>query len=122
MTMPIMGTDYPNKKGPLRRFEIRICKPGEAVELRPEPKNKVDPRAIAIYSERDVQLGYVPGEKCQWLTSMLARGVELNAIFQEETAAGGLIRVGVDCVPTLPPARPKPEFSDWPPPDPGWED
>lgn len=69
-----------------------------------------------------MQLGYVPGEKCQWITSMLARGVEITAIFQTATAAGGLIRIGIDCEPVLPPRREPPPASDWPPPDPGWGD
>jgi hypothetical protein len=41
-SLAIVGIDYPNKRGPGRRFELEICKPGEPIELRPEPDNPFD--------------------------------------------------------------------------------
>lgn len=39
-----------------------LCAAGDLVELRPEPKNLYDENAIAIWSDRGVQLGYVSAE------------------------------------------------------------
>lgn len=125
LTVPIAGADFPNSRGPTRRFGIRLCAPGDPVELRPEPTNKHDGNAIAIYERGGIQLGYVPAEKCQWLHSTMARGVELVAIFQAETEHGGLVRIGFDHTPALPevddaPARDR--FDEDFPPDPVWDD
>jgi hypothetical protein len=38
-SLAIVGIDYPNKRGPGRRFKLEICLPGEPIELRPEPNN-----------------------------------------------------------------------------------
>lgn len=59
MSLAVVGADYPNARGPTRRFEIVLCVPGETIELRREPKNPADSRAIDVYSLRGVQLGYI---------------------------------------------------------------
>lgn len=95
-SLAVVGADYPNKRGPGRRFELNICRPGEPIELRPEPKNPKDERAIAVYSQRGVQLGYLTAERAPWIGGMLKQGREVRAIFQRQTPFGAWIRVGFD--------------------------
>jgi hypothetical protein len=96
LSLAVVGADYPNKRGPGRRFEIKVCKPGEPIELRPEPKNVADRRAIAVFSVRGVQLGYLSAERCGWIGSMIANDREVVAIFQKATKYGALIRIAID--------------------------
>jgi HIRAN domain len=109
LTLFIAGADFPNRRGPTRRFELKLCAPGEPVELRPEPRNPADPNAIAVFSARGVQLGYVPAERAPWIGGIMKQGREVMAIFQGETAPGGWMRIGLDGrAPTLPPVKPAP--------------
>ena len=103
ISLAIVGAQYPNKRGPTRRFELALCKPGEPIELRREPNNPADPRAVAVYSARGVQLGYLTAERAPWIGAMINRGREIRAIFQRQTDYGGVIRVAFDgAVPELP--------------------
>jgi hypothetical protein len=47
LSLAVVGIDFPNpdKSRSNRRFEIALCRPGDPVELRPEPKNPADPRS-----------------------------------------------------------------------------
>jgi hypothetical protein len=115
LSLAVVGADHPNKKGPARRFEIALCLPGEPVNLIPEPKNPFDPRAIAVYSQRGIQIGYVRAERAALIGGVMAKhGVK--AIFQQKEKWGATIRIGLDGnEPTLP----EPEdtkAADWPPP------
>jgi len=124
-SLEVVGADYPNKRGPGRRFEIELCKPGEPIELRPEPKNPADPRAIAVFSCRGVQLGYLTAERAPLIGRDLRIGREIQAIFQGKTAYGCAIRVAFDGeVPSLPDEKPwpLPEPGDGFYPDPEWPD
>jgi hypothetical protein len=123
MSIAVVGAEYPNKRGPGRRFEVQLCAPGEPVELRREPKNPADSRAVAVYSERDVQLGYVPAEQAQWIGGQLA---VVRAIFQRSDKFGAVIRATFDgSMPVLPVEKPPPAppphshddgfDDDWPP-------
>lgn len=122
LSLAVVGADHPNRRGPTRRFEIAICHPGEPVELRPEPGNPADPRAIAVYSCRGVQIGYIRAERAQLIgTAMNRAGV--TAIFQRAEPWGATIRASLD---GSPPTLPEPlqmRGEDWPPPgsdDPDW--
>ena len=102
----VVGAAHPNRNGSNRRFEILLCPPGEPVVLTPEPKNPVDPRAVAVFSARGVQIGYLTAERAAWIGGMIRQGVPVEATFQQATATGAVIRVGIDgAVPTLPPQR-----------------
>lgn len=114
LSLAIVGADFPNRRGPTRRFEISICKPGEPVELRPEPNNPTDPRAIAVYSCRGVQIGYVRAERAQLVSTEMRRAT-VAAIFQQADTWGATVRVGIGCEPTLPEPDDS-RGSDWPPP------
>jgi hypothetical protein len=106
MSLAVVGVAYPNedKSKSNRRFEIKLCVPGDPVDLRPEPKNKHDPSAVAVFSERGVQIGYVTAERCGRIGAMIREGRELLAIFQDEAQFGAWIRVAFDGEePVLPP-------------------
>jgi hypothetical protein len=116
ISLAVVGADYPNRRGPGRRFEIELCKPGDPVELRPEPKNPKDPRAIAVFSERGVQIGYLTAERCGRIGQLMSEGRELRSIFQEKTRSGAIIRVAFDGgEPQLPPSRSAADEPGWDP-------
>lgn len=129
LSLAVVGAAHANADGSNRRFEIRLCAPGDPVELRPEPRNKADPQAIAVFSSRGVQIGYVTAERAPWIGSKMTAGGDIRAVFQRATDFGALIRVNLEGEePILPIAREpsaeaasKPEDSGfWPdyvPPD-----
>ena len=107
ISLAVVGADFPNKKGPGRRFEIALCKPGEPVSLIPEPRNPADPRAIAVHSERGVQIGYVTAERASWIGKLL-RETDVVAVFQHAAPFGAVIRVAFDGSAPVLPARAEP--------------
>ncbi len=102
LSVAIVGAQYPNANGGNRRSEIAFCDPGEPIELRPEPKNKFDEHAIAVFSARSFQIGYVASQRAVYLTRLLRAGHHLQAIFQEVAPWGAIGRIGIDCEPSLP--------------------
>ena len=125
LSIAIVGIDYPNKRGPARRFDLGICVPGEPVELRPEPKNQFDEHAIAVFSCRGIQLGYLPSERAVLIGTLMRQGHEVRAIFQALEPKVGWVRVAFDGEePVLPPpVANRAEFDDsgFYPDDPGGE-
>lgn len=127
-SLAIVGASFPNASGPSRIFELSICEPGEPVSLVREPRNKADPRAVAVYSCRDIQLGYLSAERCGRIGAMIAQGREVRAIFQARTQFGGVLRVAFDgedpALPTMQTANHRvgvePDQDFWP--DPEWPD
>ncbi len=104
MSLAVVGAPYLNADGSNRQFEILLCQAGEPVTLIPEPKNKHDRRAVAVYSARDVQIGYVNAERAGWIGALLAER-EVQAVFQRKAEFGAWIRVAFDGErPTLSPA------------------
>ncbi len=77
--------------------------PGDPVELRPEPRNRHDPNAIAVIGPNGVQIGYISAERAPYVGGRLRRGEPVTALFQGMTAGSAYIRVrfGED-MPTLP--------------------
>lgn len=103
MSLAVVGAQYPNKDGSDRRYEILLCPPGEPVELRPEPKNKHDELAVAVYSARGIQIGYLTAERCGRIGQLMRLGREVTAVFQDKSKAGAWIRVAFDGeVPVVP--------------------
>lgn len=99
--------------------------------MRPEPKNEADENAIAVYSERGVQMGYVSAERAPLIGQRMRTGLDIVAIFQAATQFGAVIRVGFDGeAPVLPPplaSASEEEFAGQQPgqdwwPDPEWPD
>jgi len=93
MSLAVVGADHANRDGSDRRFEILLCKPGEAVELRPEPRNRHDSRAVAVFSVRGVQIGYLTAERCGRIGALIAAGIEIQAVLQKQAQFGAWIRV-----------------------------
>lgn len=109
MSLAVVGVRHPNsdKSKSNRRFEILLCAPGEPVELRPEPRNRYDPRAIAVISSRGIQLGYLTAERCGRIGALIGEGREVRAVFQAATDFGAWIRLAFDGEePVLPSQRP----------------
>jgi hypothetical protein len=126
LSLAVVGVRYANKDKARsdRGFEIALCKPGEPVELRPEPKNRHDRHAIAVFSVRGIQLGYLTAERAPRIGALL-RSREVAAVFQAPAPHGAWIRVAFDgeapSVPAAPPPTAKePEF--YPDEDFGWPD
>lgn len=120
-SLAVVGIDYPNKRGPGRRFELEICKPGEPIELRPEPDNQFDEHAIAVYSCRGIQLGYLASERAVFIGTLWRQGHDAIAVFQSLEAKIGWVRVAFDgeqpTLPAAPSSKPQPGLDGfWPDP------
>jgi hypothetical protein len=115
LSLAVVGAAHPNEDGSNRRFEILLCAPGEPVALRPEPGNKADRYAIAVFSARDVQIGYLTAERAPWIGRRMAAGADIRAVFQARTGYGGLIRASLD---GREPILPRPAERDAPTPQP----
>ena len=107
LTMAVVGARFDNRrrKGQPtgnRQTEILLCEPGEPVELRLEPTNPADKNAIAAYSARGVQLGYLSADKTAIVHKAREEARLPRVIFQEATPWGCWIRVGLGVDPTLP--------------------
>ena len=124
ITLPIVGSQYPNKgkKAPTRRFAIELCAPGDEIELRPEPDNPADENAIAVYATNGIQMGYLPAERAPYVGLQMSRGA-VSAIFQGMGPYGAFARIAFgDEKPTLPPLKESAEpTQDWWP-DEEWPD
>lgn len=102
-----------------------MCVPGEPVELRPEPRNPYDPHAVAVYSVRGVQIGYLSAERAPRIGAMIRQGRDIACVFQGLSRFGGWIRVAFDGdAPTLtaPPAESPAADDDGFWPDPIYDD
>jgi hypothetical protein len=125
-SMLVVGGAHPNADGSNRQFNALTCSPGDGIELRPEPNNKFDPQAVAVFTDRCGQLGYLPANRCGWIGSKLRDGADVRAIFQELISAGPVIRVNlIGQDPVLPkpvPTRKPPPAPDDFYPDPEWPD
>jgi hypothetical protein len=109
LTLAVVGIDFPNENGTNRRSEAMMTPPGAAIDLIPEPKNKHDPNAIAVFSAQGVQLGYVSAERAPFVGLRIGRGEDVAAIFQGIDGGSAFIRVRFGGgAPTLPALSSKP--------------
>ena len=109
LTLAVVGIQYPNADGSNRRFEIELCAPGDPIHLLREPANKHDEYAVAVFSQRGQQIGYLLAERAPWIGAKLSAGEEYHAIFQGLVGVAAYVRVRFGGgVPTLPPARSTP--------------
>ncbi|MGI4876799.1 MAG: HIRAN domain-containing protein [Janthinobacterium lividum] len=107
MSLTVVGGMHPNKDGSNRLFEMAMCLPGEPVRLVREPTNPVDPTAVAVFSARGFQLGYLSAERCGWIGARIAQGDDIRAVFQFASSGVAVIRVSLSgAEPALPPASP----------------
>lgn len=96
LSLHVVGANHPNADGSNRRFEILLCVPGEKIELVPEPKNPADPNAVAVFSVRGVQIGYLTADRAPWIGGMVRSGREVQVLFQQATQIGAAVRVALD--------------------------
>jgi len=64
MSLMVVGAPHADKDGGNRLLEVTMCVAGELVVLAPEPRNSVDPNAVAMFSARRIQIGYASAERC----------------------------------------------------------
>lgn len=79
----LVGERYDNPNGTSRQDELAQCSIGEAVTLQREPDNPVDPGAVAVYSCRGVQLGYVGADRAAWIRGKIDRGYDIEASIEK---------------------------------------
>lgn len=117
LSLAVVGALHPNADGTNRQFEIRMLNPGDAITLVPEPTNKADSSAVAVFSFRGLQIGYLSAERCGWIGAKIKQGQDVRAVFQAATKDSAIIRVHLDGgTPTLPPPRPEPAATQDEPP------
>jgi len=102
-SLPAVGERFDNEDGTSRQEELRRCLVGEMVHLVREPDNPHDHMAVAIFSERWVQVGYLGRERAQWIGSKMDRGYDVRAIVERVKGArldgallGLVIRISMD--------------------------
>lgn len=69
-----VGERFANPDGSSRQDELGRCHPGEPIRLQREPENPRDPFAVALYSYRGVQVGYIGREHAKWLAPLIDDG------------------------------------------------
>jgi hypothetical protein len=88
-----------------------LCAPGDVVELRLEPKNPFDANAVAIFSDRGTQLGYVSAERAPLIDKRMKKD-DATPVFQAMHGNGAYIRIrfggGLSTLPDPVPDVPKP--------------
>ncbi|KTW17808.1 HIRAN domain-containing protein [Sphingomonas sanguinis] len=121
MTLAVVGIDFPNedKARSNRRFELLASAAGDPVSLRPEPRNRHDPHAVAVFSARDVQIGYLSAERAPLIGVRMRRGEEVRAIYQGMKGSVAYIRVrfggGEPTLPVVATSSPTPVDDDFHP-------
>ncbi|WP_294354655.1 HIRAN domain-containing protein [uncultured Sphingomonas sp.] len=125
LTLAIVGIDFPNndRARSNRRSELMLLAPGAPMELVLEPRNPVDPQAVAVFSPSGLQVGYLSAERAPWIGARIRAGDEVVAIMQGVVGGAGYLRVRIGGgAPTLPVARERDEedageVDFWPDPD-----
>lgn len=112
LSLAVVGIDYPNADKSNRRMELLYCRPGDPMELRPEPKNEHDPHAIAVFSQRGIQVGYLTAERAPWIGARMGEGFE--AVFQDLDTTAAYIRVRFGGGSPILPASRSDQFADAP--------
>lgn len=92
LTLAVVGIDYPNADKSNRTAELLKCSPGDRIELRLEPTNEHDANAIAVFSARGVQVGYVTAERAPYIRRILSGGEPYEAIFQRLDVTAAYVR------------------------------
>jgi len=116
LTTSIVGIDFPNEDQSKcsGRMEGMLCAPGDLIELRLEPTNPFDANAVAIFSDRGTQLGYVSAERAPLIGKRMKED-DATAVFQAMHGNGAYIRIRFGGgLPTLP--DPVPDVPKCPPP------
>jgi hypothetical protein len=92
MSLAVVGLNYDNPDRSNRRFEMTLCSYGEPVQLVREPRNKADENAVAVFSVRGIQLGYITSERAALIARWLDAGEPCEAVFQEPGQSAAIVR------------------------------
>ncbi|WP_019516814.1 HIRAN domain-containing protein [Sphingomonas sp. Mn802worker] len=125
LTLAIVGIDFPNndRARSNRRSELMLLAPGAPMMLVPEPRNPVDPQAVAVFSPSGLQVGYLSAERAPWIGARIRAGDEVVAVLQGVVSGAGYLRVRIGGgAPTLPVGRERDEegageVDFWPDPE-----
>ncbi len=89
--MKVAGTSY--RLGVIQGDD---CAAGQPLALKPEPANKFDRDAVAIYDSRGrTQFGYVPADRSAEIAKRLSQGENLRAFVLWEWRGQNLKRSGL---------------------------
>ena len=78
LSLHVVGADHPNAMGVIDVSRSCSVRRVSLIELVPEPKNPVDPNAIAVFSVRRIQIGYLTADRAPWIGGMLRNGREIQ--------------------------------------------
>lgn len=77
--MTAVGERFANADGSSRQAELGRCREGDPVLLRREPDNPADLMAVAVYTERDVRVGYLRRAHAEWIAPIIDAGTRVTA-------------------------------------------
>lgn len=79
----LVGERFENRDGTSRQEELEQCSVGEPVTLERETDNPVDPGAVAVFSARGRQIGYLGADRATFIRGKIDRGFDLRAIIAQ---------------------------------------
>ena len=82
INMAIKGLYYREQDDIIAARSLYI---GKTVYLREEPENSKDPNAVAVYTESEHHIGYVPKEYASGIKKLIIQGLELNCTISKNT-------------------------------------
>lgn len=85
----VVGGMYDNEDGSSRQAETALLKAGDLVDLVREPTNKHDPSAVAVFSSRGIQIGYLGASRAAWIGSKLDKGLQVRAMVDRIVGRAG---------------------------------
>lgn len=86
----VVGVTFENRQ--------KVCRnltEGQKLLLVPEPSNKFDPNAVAVFTEEKVQVGYIPASNSASIVLNMRKGIKYNA-FVASITGGGAQNYGVN--------------------------
>lgn len=73
------GEGFPNSDGSSRQAAIAELRPGEVIRLIPEPHNRRDSKAVALFTTGDRQIGYLSRDVARLVAAAADRGQTATA-------------------------------------------
>ena len=84
----IAGVSFTNRDASSRQAALARCRAGENLRLVREPKNPHDDEAVAVYSKRGEQLGYITERANDDVSIWLDEETRVEAFITEITGGG----------------------------------
>ncbi len=86
--VPLMTTRVADSGRGVDRKALARLAPGEKVELRREPGNDYDARAVAVHTLGGVKVGYIPRARAEALGNLIDAGFATSAVVREVRTGG----------------------------------